>query len=211
MIDIVLVDDQTLVRQGIGNLLSMSDKVRVVGDAADGQQALQLIAALQPDIVLLDVRMPTLSGLDVLRKLKAQGCTIPVVMLTTFADRESLQTAVELGAKGYLLKDVSLDNLIASIELVVSGQAVFDHRIQGRDAGEETSAAQASLEERYELTRREITILEQLAAGVSNREIASQLGLKMGTVKNYVSSILLKLDVRNRTQVALKMKEEGWL
>ena len=212
MIRIIIVDDQTLVRHGISNLLSMSDKVEVVGDAGDGDGALYLIGQLSPDIVLMDVRMPGMSGLDVLRKLNAQGRAVPVLMLTTFEDRESLQHAIQLGAKGYLLKDVSLDNLISSIELVVGGQSVFDSRINADELPSPNEKnIHASFEEMYELTQRELSIVELVVAGASNKEIAAQLDLKMGTVKNYVSSILLKLDVRDRTQAVIKVKEEGWL
>ena len=133
-------------------------------------------------------------------------------MLTTFEDRESLQHAIQLGAKGYLLKDVSLDNLISSIELVVSGQSVFDSRINADELpSSNENNTHASFEEMYELTQRELSIVELVVAGASNKEIAAQLDLKMGTVKNYVSSILLKLDVRDRTQAVIKVKEEGWL
>ncbi len=212
MIRIIIVDDQALVRHGISNLLSMSDKVEVVGDAGDGDGALYLIGQLSPDIVLMDVRMPGMSGLDVLRKLNAKGSVVPVLMLTTFEDRESLQHAIQLGAKGYLLKDVSLDNLISSIELVVSGQSVFDSRINADELpSSNENNTHASFEEMYELTQRELSIVELVVAGASNKEIAAQLDLKMGTVKNYVSSILLKLDVRDRTQAVIKVKEEGWL
>lgn len=210
MIRILIVDDQTLIRQGISNLLSMSDKVEVVGDSGDGEGALYLAGQVSPDIILMDVRMPSMSGLDVLRKLNAQGSQIPVLMLTTFEDSGSLQQAIKLGAKGYLLKDVSLDNLISSIELVVGGQSVFDSRIN-TDKAKATNTQHASFEEMYELTHRELTIVELVVAGASNKEIAAHLDLKMGTVKNYVSSILLKLDVRDRTQAVIKIKEEGWL
>jgi DNA-binding NarL/FixJ family response regulator len=212
MIRILIVDDQTLIRHGISNLLSMSDKVEVVGDSGDGEGALYLVNQVSPDVILMDVRMPGMSGLDVLRKLNAQGSQIPVLMLTTFEDRESLQQAIKLGAKGYLLKDVSLDNLISSIELIVGGQSVFDSRIStDKVQAKKTSNAHASFEEMYELTQRELTIVKLVVSGASNKEIAAQLDLKMGTVKNYVSSILLKLDVRDRTQAVIKVKEEGWL
>lgn len=212
MIRILIVDDQTLIRHGISNLLSMSDKVEVVGDSGDGEGAIYLVGQLSPDIILMDVRMPGMSGLDVLRKLRAQGSQVPVLMLTTFEDKESLQQAIQLGAKGYLLKDVSLDNLISSIELVVGGQSVFDSRINAdKLPAPNKKSAHASFEEMYELTQRELSIVELVVSGASNKEIASQLNLKMGTVKNYVSSILLKLDVRDRTQAVIKVKEEGWL
>jgi len=212
MIRILIVDDQTLIRHGISNLLSMSDKVEVVGDSGDGEGALYLVNQLSPDVILMDVRMPGMSGLDVLRQLNAQGSQIPVLMLTTFEDRESLQQAIKLGAKGYLLKDVSLDNLISSIELIVGGQSVFDSRIStDKVQAKKTGNAHASFEEMYELTQRELTIVQLVVSGASNKEIAAQLDLKMGTVKNYVSSILLKLDVRDRTQAVIKVKEEGWL
>lgn len=212
MIRILIVDDQDLIRHGISNLLSMSNKVEVVGDSGDGEGALYLASQLTPDIILMDVRMPGMSGLDVLRKLNAQGNQVPVLMLTTFEDKESLQHAIKLGAKGYLLKDVSLENLISSIELVVGGQSVFDSRIDVNKFPEANKRnIHASFEEMYELTQRELSIIELVVGGASNKEIAAQLNLKMGTVKNYVSSILLKLDVRDRTQAVIKIKEEGWL
>lgn len=213
MIRVVIVDDQTLIRQGICNLLRMSDKAEVVGDAGDGKSALYLIEQTSPDVVLMDVRMPDMNGLDVLRAMRANNDNTPVMMLTTFEDQESLHQATTLGANGYLLKDVSLDNLISSIELVLNGQSVFDNRINADMpiANEAQPNQLVSLEEKYELTKRELTIVELIVSGASNKEIAGTLDLKMGTVKNYVSSILLKLDVRDRTQAVIRIKEEGWL
>ena len=212
MIRVVIVDDQTLVRHGIANLLGMSDKVEVVGEAGDGESALYLIPQVSPDVVLMDIRMPGLSGLDVLRKLRASDDnTPPVILLTTFEDQDTLQQAIRLGAKGYLLKDVTLDNLLASLELVMAGQSVFDNRINHRtDDVSAASRSQASLGDAYDLTAREVNILELMSEGASNKEIAFRLDLKMGTVKNYVSSVLLKLGVRDRTQAVIKIKEEGW-
>ncbi|MGM0563193.1 MAG: response regulator [Pseudomonadota bacterium] len=212
MIRVVIVDDQTLVRSGIASLLGMSDKVEVVGEAGDGESALYLIPQLSPDVVLMDIRMPGLSGLDVIRRLQADGEEVPrTILLTTFEDQDSLQQAIRLGAKGYLLKDVTLDNLLASLELVMAGQSVFDHRINHNARSvSAASATETSLGDAYDLTAREINILELMAEGASNKEIASRLDLKMGTVKNYVSSVLLKLGVRDRTQAVIKIKEEGW-
>jgi DNA-binding NarL/FixJ family response regulator len=212
MIRVVIVDDQTLVRSGIASLLGMSDKVEVVGEAGDGESVLYLIPQLSPDVVLMDIRMPGLSGLDVIRRLQADGEEVPrTILLTTFEDQDSLQQAIRLGAKGYLLKDVTLDNLLASLELVMAGQSVFDHRINHNTRSvSAASATETSLGDAYDLTAREINILELMAEGASNKEIASRLDLKMGTVKNYVSSVLLKLGVRDRTQAVIKIKEEGW-
>lgn len=159
---VLLVDDQTLVRQGIRSLLAIADGVDVVGEAGDGEEALTRIAELRPDVVLLDLRMPRLDGIGVLRSLQDKELQPPVLVLTTFDDDELVLDSLRLGAKGYLLKDVSLEELVTAIETLAAGG-----------------------------------------------EIASALHLAEGTVKNHVSSLLLKLGVRDRTRAVLKGIELG--
>jgi DNA-binding NarL/FixJ family response regulator len=214
MINVLLVDDQTLVRQGIHSLLSLSDKVEVVAQASDGQEALNAINLAANggiDIVLMDIRMPNLNGIETLNKLKEMQCTIPVIMLTTFDDHESVMKALQAGAKGYLLKDVSLETLVEAIQTVNAGNtliqpAITERLIQGLQGvkGEFESSDMPEA-----LSNRETEILRLLAAGCSNREMAESLFKSEGTIKNQVSSILSKLGVRDRTRAVLKAIELG--
>ncbi|MDT0584087.1 response regulator transcription factor [Brumicola blandensis] len=214
MIKVLLVDDQTLVRQGIHSLLSLSDKVEVVAQASDGQEALNAINLAANggiDIVLMDIRMPNLNGIETLNKLKEMQCTIPVIMLTTFDDHESVMKALQAGAKGYLLKDVSLETLVEAIQTVNAGNtliqpAITERLIQGLQGvkGEFESSEMPEA-----LSNRETEILRLLAAGCSNREMAESLFKSEGTIKNQVSSILSKLGVRDRTRAVLKAIELG--
>ena len=214
MIKVLLVDDQTLVRQGIHSLLSLSDKVEVVAQASDGQEALNAINLAANggiDIVLMDIRMPNLNGIETLNKLKEMQCTIPVIMLTTFDDHESVMKALQAGAKGYLLKDVSLETLVEAIQAVNAGNtliqpAITERLIQGLQGvkGEFESSEMPEA-----LSNRETEILRLLAAGCSNREMAESLFKSEGTIKNQVSSILSKLGVRDRTRAVLKAIELG--
>jgi DNA-binding NarL/FixJ family response regulator len=214
MIKVLLVDDQTLVRQGIHSLLSLSDKVEVVAQASDGEEALTVIRSQKASdihVILMDIRMPNLNGIETLSKLKEQNSQIPVIMLTTFDDHESVMKALQAGAKGYLLKDVSLETLVDAIETVHSGNtliqpAITERLIQGLQGvkGEFESSAMPEA-----LSTRETEILRLMAAGCSNREMAESLFKSEGTIKNQVSSILSKLGVRDRTRAVLKAIELG--
>jgi DNA-binding NarL/FixJ family response regulator len=213
VIRIVLVDDQTLVRQGIRSLLGLASDVAIVGEAADGDEALGVIGREKPDVVLLDVRMPKKNGLDVLRELKAQGTLPPVILLTTFDDDEAFLAAVRAGAKGYLLKDVSLEQLTEAIRAVAAGGTVIRPAVTERVLRglEHMPRDFEALSPPDPLTKREIEILRLMAGGYSNREIADALGTAEGTVKNHASSILSKLGVRDRTRAVLKALELGYI
>jgi len=213
VIRVALADDQTLVRQGIRSLLELSDDIRVVVEAADGEEALRAIAEADPDVLLLDVRMPRASGLDVLRQLRGSGREVPAILLTTFSDDAAALEGVRAGAKGYLLKDVSLDELAAAIRTVAAGgtlirPAVTERALRGIEA---LRPGFDSLDPPDELTTRETEVLRLMAGGYSNREIADALGTAEGTVKNHASSILSKLGVRDRTRAVLKALELGWI
>lgn len=213
MIRIVLADDQTLVRQGIRSLLELAGDITIVAEAADGETALAAIRDHHPDVVLLDIRMPRASGLDVLRSLKADDNAVPVLLLTTFDDDEALLEGVKAGAKGYLLKDVSLEVLTEAVRSLAAGgsvirPAVTDHVRRGIA---ETSRDFDALSPPDRLTKREVEILRLMAGGYSNREIADALGTAEGTVKNHASSILSKLGVRDRTRAVLKALELGYI
>lgn len=213
MIRVCLVEDQTLVREGLRKLLDMVDDIEVVAEAIDGEEAVRLIPAHGPDVVLLDMRLPKLSGLDVLRTLAGRGELPPTIILTTFDDDYPLLEGVRAGAKGYLLKDVSLDQLTGAIREVASGGTAVRPAITARVAeglGRLGSAIE-SLDHPDPLTEREVEILRLVAGGYSNREIAGAVHLAEGTVKNHLSSVLSKLGVRDRTRAVLKAVELGIL
>jgi DNA-binding NarL/FixJ family response regulator len=213
VIRIVLIDDQTLVRRGIRSLLELSGDVAIVGEAGDGEQGLAEIRRHQPDVVLLDVRMPKKNGLDVLRELQSDASMPPTILLTTFDDDEALLEAVKAGARGYLLKDVSLEQLTEAIRTVAAGgsvirPAVTERVLRGLDHVRRDFDA---LSPPDPLTKRETEILRLMAGGYSNREIAGALGTAEGTIKNHASSILSKLGVRDRTRAVLKALELGYI
>ena len=213
MIRVVLVDDQTLVRRGIRSLLELAGDITIVAEAGDGEEGLAAIRREQPDVVLLDVRMPKKGGLDVLRDLQASGTSPPTILLTTFDDDEVLLEGVKAGARGYLLKDVSLEQLTEAIRTVVRGGTLIRPAITERVLRglEHVRRDFDALSPPDPLTRREVEILRLMAGGYSNREIADALGTAEGTVKNHASSILSKLGVRDRTRAVLKALELGYI
>lgn len=212
MIRVVLADDQTLMREGLRQLLDLSDDIRVVAEAADGLAAVEVITREAPDVVLLDVRMPGQSGLQVLSALHAADALPPTILLTTFDD-DALLEGIRRGARGVLLKDVSLRDLTAAIRDVASGGTVMRPGITDRmlRAAGQFSAPLETTSGPERLSRREVETLRLVAGGHSNREIATAFGTTEGTVKNHVSSILGKLGVRSRTQAVLKGMELGYL
>jgi DNA-binding NarL/FixJ family response regulator len=211
MIRVVLVDDQTLVRQGIRSLLELTPDLRVVAEAADGDEALRVLASTEADVVLLDVRMPRKTGLDVLRE--SAGRLPPAILLTTFDEDAVVLEAVRLGAKGFLLKDVTLEQLTEAVRTVAAGGSMILPAVSARVLRGLPAVAPTfdSLERPDPLTPREVEVLRLMAGGFSNAEIARAVGTAEGTVKNHVSSILSKLGVRDRTRAVLKALELGWL
>ncbi len=212
MIRVVVVDDQTLVRQGIIQLLALDPSITVVGEASDGREALARIPEQMPDVVLLDIRMPRMSGLDLLRALKALGKLPPTLVLTTFDDDEALFEALASGAKGFLLKDVSLEQLSRAIHFLAAGGTLVQPGLTER-AKQRNQSLDSSRHLRGPLggplTEKEQEVLRMIAGGFSNREIGKALALAEGTVKNHVSMILHKMDVRDRTRAVLKALELG--
>lgn len=211
MIRVVLVEDQTLVRQGLRSLLSLAKGIEVVSEASNGDEAIALVPGAGADVVLLDIRMPGKSGLDVLEALKAKGTLPPTLILTTFDDDALLLAAVRAGARGFLLKDVTLEQLTDAIERLARGESYLQPAVTRRAlAGLEGIARDFESFERPDpLTDRETEVLRLMAGGYSNREIADALGLSEGTVKNHISNVLLKLGVRDRTRAVLKALAEG--
>ena len=211
MIRVCLVEDQTIVRQGLRSLLALNDDIEVAAEASDGDEAIAVIEREKPDVVLLDLRMPRLDGLGVLQRLRERGTSRPTLILTTFDDDTMLFEAVRAGAKGWLLKDVSLERLTDAIRTVANGGTCIEPVITERimRALERSNVAFESAELPEPLTDREKTILRLLAGGYSNREISQLLAINEGTVKNHISSVLSKLGVRDRTRAVLKAIDLG--
>jgi DNA-binding NarL/FixJ family response regulator len=214
MIRVCIVDDQTLVRQGIRSLLGLADDIEVVGEASDGEDALALLetmASSPPDVVLLDIRMPKLDGIGVLEALSKNPSAPPCLVLTTFDDDELVLRGIARGARGYLLKDVSLEQLTAAIRTVADGGSVINPAVTERVLRgiERLGAGFEALPVPDALTKREIEILRMMANGYSNREIAKACFVAEGTVKNHISNILSKLGVRDRTRAVLRALHLG--
>ncbi len=211
---VVIADDQMLMRQGLRGLLDLTEDLRVIGEAADGEEALRVLAEDPPDVLLLDVRMPRLSGLDVLQTLNREGRLVPTILLTTFDDDEVLVAAIKAGARGFLLKDVSFETLTDTVRRVAAGEslvrpAVTETLLRALQRADRPEPDFPNFDNPEPLTPRETEVLRLLAAGLSNREIADGLGTSERTVKNQVSSILLKLGVRDRTRAVLRALELG--
>jgi DNA-binding NarL/FixJ family response regulator len=211
-IRLLLVDDQALFREGLRILLSVHSDLEVIGEAANGQEAVERTADLKPDVVLMDLRMPVLDGVGATRLIRQEYPQTAVIVLTTFDDDVDVFEALRAGAAGYLLKDVSSEKLVEAIRVAASGESFLQPsvaakviaeftRISGQTARPETQPLVESLSER------ELEILAIMAAGATNREIAGQLYIAEGTVKNHVTNILGKLDARDRTQAVLKAQE----
>jgi len=215
-IRVLLVDDQALFREGLETLLSVHTDIQVVGQAGNGQEAVEVAASVRPDVVLMDVRMPILDGVGATRRLKKALPQCRVIVLTTFDDDEYIFDALRAGAVGYLLKDVDSAQLVAAIHATARGESILQPSVAAKVITEFTRVSSmvpaAQMEPLIEpLSERESEILALIATGASNREIAEQLFIAEGTVKNHVTHILGKLGVRDRTQAALKAREMGLL
>ncbi len=212
-IRVVLVDDQKLMREGLRVLLELEPDLDVVGEAGDGQAALDAFAALRPDVVLMDIRMPGMDGVEATWRLRQDWPGARVIILTTFDDDEYVFEGLRAGALGYLLKDVSGGELARAIRTVAAGGALIEPSVALKVLNEFARLApparpvQDTLAE--PLSEREADVLRLLALGLSNREIGLRLSLAEGTVKNHVTVILQKLGVRDRTQAALQARRVG--
>ncbi len=210
-INVLVVDDQTLVREGIKSLLSLNNDIVVCGEACDGKEALEKLKVTQVDVVLLDIRMPVMGGLEFLRVVSEQSISLNTLVLTTFDEHDLVLECLKLGARGYLKKDVSLSTLINAIEVVSSGkdwvQPVLTERLKSRSQSPVDTYDSLSVP----LSERELQVLHLVAAGYSNHEIADATFRSEGTVRNQVSSILSKLSVKDRTRAVLKAMDLGIL
>jgi len=212
-IRLLIVDDQRLMRQGLQTLLELETGFEVVGEAGDGQSALDAYAELQPDVVLMDIRMPGMDGVEATRRVHEKWSNARVIILTTFNDDAYVFEALRVGALGCLLKDLSGHELANAVRTVASGGALIDPSVARRVVTEFarlSSPARPINEGLPEpLTERELEVLRYLAEGFSNREIGNKLSLTEGTVKNYVTNVLQKIGARDRTQAALRGRELG--
>lgn len=213
MIRVLIADDQRLMREGLRTLLQLEEQLEIVGTAADGEEALALCGELQPDVVLMDIRMPRMDGVEGTRHIRKQYPNCKVLVLTTFSDRELIFAALQEGASGYLLKDMPSESIASAIRTVHAGGVVLQEGVTGQlmaelkrvqsDASAEASEEEHRLRQVKGLTERELEVLAELGRGRNNREIAEELYLSEGTVKNHVSSIIAKLELRDRTQAAV--------
>jgi len=206
VIRVFIADDQLLIRQGIRTLLEMDEEIVIAGEAEDGAETIERMASTEVDVLLLDVRMPKKSGVDVLRALAATNALPPTLVLTTFDDTMVVLDAIRSGARGFLLKDISYQQLMRAIRAIAAGGTMFQPAITQRLL----SAVGPSFDDSTpaeELTARELEVVRLMAGGYSNKEIAHALGTAEGTIKNQVSSILSKFGVRDRTRAVLKALE----
>ena len=213
MIRLVLVEDEALVRLGLRQLLGFDERIEVVADATDGPTALAAIERERPDVVLMDVRLPGMSGVEVLKAMRAQGLTTPTILITTFDEEAAFLQAMHAGANAFLRKDISLEDLKAAIDAALKGDRIFRPAItqvaQRRLFEMKANFPSADLPD--PLTPREIEVLRLMAAGLSNKEIAGSLHAGEATVKTHASSILSKFGVRDRTRAVLKGLELGYI
>ena len=206
MIRVFIADDQLLVREGLRALLDVEPEIAIAGEASDGAETIEKLRATDVDVLLLDVRMPRKSGLDVLKEL---GTPPPTLVLTTFDDSDVVLEAIRAGARGFMLKDVSYEQLISAIRAIACGDTVFQPAVTQRLL--RAVDRDRALKPEEQLTEREIEVIRLMAGGYSNKEIAHALGTAEGTIKNHVSSILSKMGVRDRTRAVLKALEAGLL
>ncbi len=207
MISVIVVDDQHLIRQGLKTLLELEPDLEIVGEAENGQQAVELAEKLQPDVILMDIRMPIMDGVAATREIKSKFAQTKILVLTTFDDDEYIKAALQHGAMGYLLKDTPSEELAVAIRAVQRGYTQLGPGIVKKlltqfpaTVATQTPSPPVSL---AELTKREKEVLRLIATGANNREIAQELYISEGTVKNHVTNILNRLELRDRTQAAI--------
>ena len=212
-IRVVIADDQAMVRAGFRMILEVEADMEVVGEAADGEQAVALARRARPDLVLMDIRMPVLDGVAATRRLLAEVDPAPhVLMVTTFNDDDSLYSALRAGAGGFLLKNAPPEELVEGVRRVAAGEGLLSPAVTRRVIDELARAAPpkvAAPDALAELTERELEVLRLMARGLSNAEIASELVISVGTAKTHVARILMKLDLRDRVQAVVLAYETG--
>ncbi|HLX55645.1 MAG TPA: response regulator transcription factor [Ktedonobacteraceae bacterium] len=212
MIRLLIIDDHEMVREGLKAMLSTESDFAIVGDAANAEQAFALIERLRPDVILLDIRLPGTSGIDVCRAVTERYPEIAVIILTTFTDESLVAQCIQAGARGYIVKDIERFDLKRSIRAVARGEAAIDSKAAVAVLAQLRRAPQKSDEPAPEqLSAQQIVILRLVAQGLPSREIATRLYLSENTVKGYVQEILHRLGVKNRTEAVMVAVKQGWL
>lgn len=212
MVRVLICDDQAVVCEGLEMILNADPDIEVVGLAYDGSEALELLASTRPDLVLMDLKMPVMNGIHATREIKKRNADIKVLVLTTFGEDEWVFDAVRSGADGYLLKGTPRDKLVSAVKGTAAGEAHIDPEVGGRLLAQVAqNPAHQDSTVAADLSDRELDVLKLLAQGLTNAEIAERLFLTRGTVRNYVSAILSKLDVEDRTQAAILAIRHGLL
>jgi len=212
MIRLLIIDDHEMVREGLKAMLLAEQDFDIVGDAANAEQALELIARLRPDIVLLDVRLPGVSGIEVCRIVTEQYPETAVIILTTFTDEKLIAQCIQAGARGFIVKDIERFDLKRAIRAVARGEAAIDTKAAVAVLAQLRRSPKLNQEPLSEpLSSQQIVILRLVAQGLSSREIATQLYLSENTVKGYVQEILHRLGVKNRTEAVMVAVKQGWL
>lgn len=210
---ILLIEDETLVRLGLCELLRLNANYEIVGQAEDGVRAVDLLMSVPSDVVLMDVRLPGQSGVDVLKTVRDRGLATPIILVTTFDDDEVFFRAIQAGANGFIRKDSSLADLTSCIDKVISGERVFRPSVTrtARSGLEALQPKFESLDLPEPLTKKEAEVLSLMTAGMSNKEIAESLGVTEATIKTHASTIFAKLGVRDRVRAVLKGLEIGYI
>lgn len=208
MIRVLIADDHAVVREGLRGFLALQDDVEVVGEAADGEEAVAAVARLAPDVALVDLVMPRVDGLEAIKRIRALDSPTRVIVLTSFTDEDKMLPAVRAGAVGYLLKDIAPNDLVAAIRTVHGGETLLPPTVI-RELVREVSRDDRGSGSDNPLTKREREVLALIAGGRANKAIAFELGVAEKTVKTHVSNILAKLGVADRTQAALHAVREG--
>ena len=212
MIRLLIIDDHEMVREGLKAILTTEPDFTIVGDAANAEQAFELIERLRPDVILLDIRLPGTSGIDVCRTVTERYPEAAVIILTTFTDESLVAQCIQAGARGFIVKDIERFDLKRSIRAVARGEAAIDSKAAVAVLAQLRRASHVSNEPTPEpLSSQQIVILRLVAQGLSSREIATQLYLSENTVKGYVQEILHRLGVKNRTEAVMVAVKQGWL
>lgn len=215
MIKVLIVDDQELIRESLTLMLNAHDTLKVVGSAANGREAIEMTKKYKPDVILMDIRMPGIKGVECIRIIKEHYKTIKIIVLTTFDDDEYIYQSLKNGADGFLLKGISKQELIKAIITVYNNGASIDPDIAKKVLVLFGKLAKSSMVSRVEdqdiqsLTKNEIKIIQLIGRGLSNKEITKELHYSEGTIRNYISNILKKLDLRDRTQIAIFALQSG--
>lgn len=206
---ILIVDDHLVVREGLKLLIETSDKYVIVGEAENGRIAIDLVEKLKPDVILMDLYMPVMSGLEAIMELRRTNSEIPIVILTTYNEDQLMMKGIEAGAKGYLLKDTGVENLFESIDSAIRGETLLQPEITERIQNYKTKLLKEQSKSKVMLTPREMTILQAIARGSTSKEIAYDIGIAERTVKSKLTSIYNKLGVDSRTEAVVVAIQSG--